>query len=700
MKKNESPIRNILLQVWLFVAFILLPWLTMATEPTDPYLWLEDVEGKKALAWAKELSRRTTAELEKVPEYKPIYDRILQILDSRERIPKPGLRGAQVYNFWQDAQHERGILRRTSLDSYRTVSPVWETVLDIDALNKADGIAWVYKGSESLEPESRYCLVSLSRGGADAVIQREFDTVTKTFVPGGFSLPEAKSTAAWKDKDTLWVATDYGKDSLTTSGYPRLVKEWRRGTPLASARTIFEGAAGDVGAWPSTIETPEGHYNLITCSPTIFTARLYLAAGDRLVKLDIPEDATFQAIFHDHLLFSLQSDWQVQGANFRQGSLLAAKIDDLLQGKHLFSVLFEPSARVSLDTVATTRDHVLLTTLDNVRGRLYQLALVEGGWRRDELPLPGLGAVEIITASDTADLFFYQYEDFLTPPSLFQVQSGKSEQVKSLPAFFDTNGARVEQYEATSKDGTKIPYFVVLPRDFKADGRTPLLLYGYGGFQVSETPFYNSLMGASWLAGGGAYALANIRGGGEFGPQWHQAAQKEKRIKSFEDFIAVGEDLVARRITSPLHLGIMGGSQGGLLVGGAFVMRPDLFRAVVCQVPLLDMRRYHKLLAGASWMAEYGDPDKPEEWSYIRSWSPYQLVRRDVQYPRIFFWTTTRDDRVHPGHARKMVAKMLGFKHPVYYYENTEGGHGGGSVNRQKAQIKALEWAYLWKMLR
>jgi len=678
----------------------LLPCLAVAAEPADPYLWLEEVEGEKALAWAKDLSRKTVDDLQKVKEYKPIYARTLEILDAKERIPLPALYGSEVYNFWQDSQHERGILRRTTLESYRTPSPAWETVLDIDAMVKADGVAWVYKGRTCLGPENRRCVVSLSRGGADATVEREFDMVTSTFVEGGFALPEAKSTVAWKDADTLWVATDFGPGSLTTSGYPRIVKAWRRGTPLSAAKTLFEARMDDIGVWPTSVDTPEGRYNLVVCGPTIFTAKLYLGVGDRLVRLDIPEDAEFRSIFQDRLLFSLRSDWKAGDGSFHEGALVAVGVDGLLQGSPKPEILFEPSARVSLDSVNTTSDHVLMTTLDNVRGKLYRLAPAEGGWNREELQLPGLGAVDIRTASETSDVFFYQYADFLTPPSLYLVQSGKSEKVKSLPAFFDATGMRAEQHEATSKDGTKIPYFLITPKGFKADGTAPTLLYGYGGFQNSETPSYGSVLGAAWLARGGVYALANLRGGGEFGPAWHKAAQKENRIKSFEDFIAIAEDLVARRITSPKHLGIEGGSQGGLLVGGTFLMRPDLFGAVVCQVPLLDMQRYHKLLAGASWMAEYGDPDKPEEWAYIKTWSPYQLVRKDARYPKVFFWTTTRDDRVHPGHARKMVARMLEQGHPVYYYENTEGGHGGGAVNRQKAEIKALEWAYLWKMLR
>jgi len=667
---------------------------------TDPYLWLEEVEGEKALTWVKEQNRRSTAELEATSDYKQAFDRILKIMDSEERIPSPSLDGPYVYNFWQDQSHERGILRRTSLASYRTEKPQWETVLDIDALAKADGVPYVYKGRESLEPECRLWMVALSRGGADAVLYREFDSVKKEFVGDGFSIPEAKTTVAWKDADTLWVATEFGEGSLTTSGYPRVAKEWKRGTPLADARTLYEGPVQNVGTWPAAIDTPQGRYNFIYDAPTIFTAQIYMAVGTRLVRLNVPEDALLHDIFRDHLLLSLRTDWNVGENAYKEGSLVAAPIDDLLQGRSVFPLLFEPSERVALESVSSTRDHVLMTTLDNVHSRFYRIGYSKGEWPKEEIPLPGIGTATVKATALDSDLFFFSYQDFVTPDSLFLMDEGGPVKVKALPAFFNTGGVTVNQYEAVSKDGTKIPYFVVTPKGFKADGKAPTYLYGYGGFEESEVPAYGPNIGAAWIERGGVYALANIRGGGEFGPRWHKAAMKENRMKSFDDFIAVAEDLIARTITSPRHLGIVGGSQGGLLVGGAATLRPDLFGAVVCQVPLLDMQRYSKLLAGASWMAEYGDPEIPEEWAYIQTWSPYHLVRKDVRYPKIFFWTTTRDDRVHPGHARKMVAKMMDMGHPVYYFENIEGGHGSGSVNRQKAYVRALEFSYLWKMLR
>ena len=679
-------------------ALVLLPTLALADD--DPFLWLEEVQGEKALAWVKEQNLKSTSELEAVPEFKPVYERTLEILDSKERIPTPRLLGATVYNFWKDQAHERGIWRRTSLAAYREAQPQWETVLDVDALAKQDGMPWVYKGASCLPPAHRRCMIQLSRGGADASVYREFDTVTKEFVKDGFSLPEAKSNVAWRDEDTLWVGTDFGPGSLTTSGYPRIVKLWTRGTPLAEAKRVFEGREGDVASTGYSQFTPEGRYDFVARTPAFYRQETFLVLGGRLVRLDLPEDAEINGVFKDLLLVSLRSDLKAGDATYRQGSLVAVALDDLLAGARRFHVLFEPSERVSLDGVSTTRNHVLVSTLDNVRSKLSKLSLAGGAWTREEVPLPGLGSARVTEASDEADIYFYTYQDFLTPNSLYLGDEKTTARVKAMPAYFDAAGMKVLQYEATSKDGTKIPYFLVTPKGFVADGTAPTLLYGYGGFEISEVPAYSGSKGAAWLARGGVYALANIRGGGEFGPRWHDAALKDKRIKSFEDFIAIAEDLVARQVTSPRHLGIMGGSQGGLLVGGCLTMRPDLFGAVVSQVPLADMRRFSKLLAGASWMAEYGDPDVPEQWAYIRTWSPYHLLSKDAKYPRPFYWTNTRDDRVHPGHARKIVAKMQALGKPVLYFENTEGGHGSGAVNTQTAYVTALEYAYLWKTLR
>jgi prolyl oligopeptidase len=666
----------------------------------DPFLWLEDVQGEKALAWAKEQNAKTTKVLEARPEYAPIYKRTLEILDSKEKIPMPTQHGDAIYNFWKDEEHERGIWRRTTLASYRTANPEWVTVLDVDALGKAEGKAWVFHGANCLPPADERCLITLSSGGSDAAVVREFDTKAKDFVPGGFSLPEAKSRVSWRNQDTLWVGTDFGPGSLTSSGYPRIVKLWKRGTPLSEARTVFEGKAEDVASDGTSEILSDGRYDLVTRTPAFFRQEMFLMVGDRLVKLDVPEDCSPRAFFRGRFLFSLRSDWTVNGKTYREGSLLAANVDDLVKGERKLEVLFEPTARVSLANVDRTRDRVLVQTLDNVKSRIATLSLKDGAWERAEIPTPGLGTAYLASTTDLSETFFFTYEDFATPDSLWLTENGGAPaKVKALPAFFDATGMTTEQLEATSKDGTKIPYFVVRPRGAKADGTAPTLLYAYGGFEVSEVATYSGVLGNAWLARGGIYVLANIRGGGEFGPAWHKAAVKEKHIHNFEDFSAVARDLIARKITSPRYLGIMGGSQGGLLVGGTFALYPELFHAVVAQVPLADMKRFSHLLAGASWMAEYGDPDKPEDWAYIQTWSPYHLLKKDAEYPTPFFWTNTRDDRVHPGHARKMVARLQDLGHPVYYFENTEGGHGSGAVNKQTAQVTALQYAYLWMML-
>jgi prolyl oligopeptidase len=673
---------------------------TACAQADDPNLWLEEVDGKKALEWVKERSAKDTAELEAVPVFEPIHARLLEIYNDRARIPGVSFEGGWLYNFWQDAEHVRGVWRRTFLDEYLKDSPSWDVVLDLDALAKAEGENWVWQGADFLQPAGRLCLVTLSRGGGDAAVVREFDTVAKAFVEGGFALPEAKSQASWKDEDTLWVGTDFGPGSLTDSGYPRLVKQWRRGTPLASAVTVFEGEQTDVSVSGYTAVTPEGTYDIINRTPEFFRGLTYLRLDGHLVRVDIPADAEFQGFFKGHMLVSLRTDWTVGGRTWPQDALLAIGVEDFLAGNRDFTQLFTPGERVSLGGVSTTRNHLLLSTLDNVSSRLYRLTLSEGKWLREEIALPGLGTGGPGATSDDHDTFFVSYNDFLTPASQYLAEPGQAlRRVKTMPTHFDATGMKVEQYEATSKDGTKIPYFIFMPKGYTANGANPTVLYGYGGFEVSMRPGYSGTTGDAWVARGGVYVLANIRGGGEFGPRWHQAAVKEKHQTTFDDFIAVAEDLIARKVTSPAHLGIMGGSNGGLLVGATFTQRPELFNAVVCQVPLLDMKRYNKLLAGASWMAEYGNPDTAD-WDYMQKWSPYQNLDKSKTYPKVFFNTSTRDDRVHPGHARKMVKRMTDMGKPVYYYENTEGGHGAAANLNQRAYMWALTYSYLWKMLK
>jgi prolyl oligopeptidase len=694
------------MMAWMIALVLFLPptgeWLRASevSDNDDPFLWLEEIEGERALDWAREWNRRTVEELEGVPEFREVFDRGLAILNSRERIAVPDLQGERVYNFWQDAEHVRGVWRRTTLDGYLTAEPDWEVLLDLDELARSEGENWVYKGATCLLPDHRRCMIHLSRGGGDAVVLREFDTAAGAFVEGGFELPEAKSAVSWRDGDSLWIGTDFGDGTLTDSGYPRMARLWRRGTDLDEAETVFETGVEDMMAAALSVHNPEGRYDLVVRRPAFFQSEHFLLLDGRRVKLDLPPDARLHGIFRDRLLVFLRSDWDVATRVYPQGALLAVDLNRLLQGGRDFDLLFEPEERVSLGQVATTRDRVLITTLDNVLGHLYELAVTEDGWARTRVDLPDLGTVSITSAGRDSDRYFATYTDFLTPSVLYLVDGGRAREVKRLPEFFDASGLEARRYEAVSRDGTRVPYFLVGPRDLDPDGTHPTLLYGYGGFEIPMRPGYAATVGASWMERGGVYVVANIRGGGEFGARWHQAALKKNRHRAFEDFIAVAEDLIRRGITSPRHLGIMGGSNGGLLVGAALTLRPDLFNAVVCQVPLLDMRRYNRLLAGASWMAEYGDPDDPEMWEYIRTYSPYHNVEPDRDYPRVLFTTSTRDDRVHPGHARKMVARMAELGYPVYYYENIEGGHGGAANNEQRAYVTGLVYAYLWKTLR
>ena len=686
---------------------------TPATEPEDPFLWLEEVQGDRALAWVRERNAESQKILQARPEYEPTRARMLEILNSKERIPTVARLGPWLYNLWQDEKNQRGLWRRTTLAEYRKSQPAWELVLDLDALAAAEQENWVWGGSTCLGPQYRRCLVSLSRGGADAKVVREFDTVAKAFVAGGFVLPEAKSDVSWADADTLYVGTDFGPGSMTDSGYPRIIKRWRRGTPLGAASTVFEAERKDVSAGVSVGRTPGFERVVFSRAVDFFNEKRFLLRKASLVDFDVPTDASWRfwnsaGRRGDTLLLELRSDWSVQGHTHPRGSLLATDAATYLEGRRDFTALFTPTATRSLAGYTTTRDHVIVSVLDNVASRVEEWRRTPSGFARREIAAPFPGALGVTGLGDPmlrndalAERYLLSYTDFLTPDTLALARSGTDarEALKSRPAFFDASGMRAEQFFATSPDGTRVPYFVVWPRGARADGRNPALLLGYGGFEISYQPWYAANFGSAWSRGGGVLVVANIRGGGEFGPGWHQAALKAHKQRSYDDFIAVAEDLVARNITRPRHLGIEGGSNGGLLVGAAFTQRPELFNAVVCKVPLLDMKRFHKLLAGASWMAEYGNPDDPAEWAFISKYSPYQNVKPGMKYPKVLFTTSTRDDRVHPGHARKMAARMLAQGHAVMYYENIEGGHGGAADNAQRAHLQALEFSYLWQQL-
>jgi prolyl oligopeptidase len=669
----------------------------------DPYQWLENVTGKQALSWVAKHDERSKRALAGGDDFKAMNDRFLSILDSKEKIPYVEKIGDLYYNFWQDQDHPRGLWRRTSLSEFRKAQPAWEAVIDLDALGSAEKENWVWKGASALPPDYARCLVSLSRGGADATVVREFDLTTKAFVKGGFVLPEAKSSTTWRGRDSIFVGTDFGPGSMTTSGYPRVVKMWKRGTRPSAATLVYEGKHTDVAVGAYHGFTPGFERDLIERDPTFFTNELFLLRDGKLVKIDKPDDA--QASLHrEWLLIQLRTDWTVAGKTWPAGALLATRLEDFLAGKRDFDELFEPTQRKSLAGYSSTLHTILVNELDNVKTRIYVLRHDGRRWTRTPLPgLPEFGAVGASAVDDIkSDDYFMTLTDFLTPTSLYlgTAAGGPPMRLKRSPGFFSSKGLVVAQHEVASKDGTLIPYFEVARSGLKKEGSAPAVITAYGGFEVPILPYYAALTGAGWMEKGGVFVVANIRGGGEFGPRWHQAALKQNRPRAYEDFIAVAEDLVRRKVTSPQHLGCIGGSNGGLLVGNMLTMRPDLFGAIVCESPLLDMRRYNKLLAGASWMGEYGNPDLPEEWAFIRTFSPYHNVKRSVTYPPTLFTSSTRDDRVHPGHARKMVAKMEAQGHDVLYYENVEGGHAGAADNKQQAFMSALAYTFLWQHLK
>ncbi|MGW0162016.1 prolyl oligopeptidase family serine peptidase [Mycobacterium sp. NPDC003323] len=655
----------------------------------DPHVWLEDVTGDGALDWVRRHNEPTLAELGDA-YFEAMRAEALEVLDTDARIPYVRRRGEYLYNFWRDEANPRGLWRRTTLDSYRTDQPDWDVVIDVDALATADDTNWVWAGADVLEPDHSLALVSLSRGGADAVVIREFDMRTREFVADGFELPEAKTQISWEDPDTLLVGTDFGEGSLTDSGYARLVKRWRRGTPLTDAVTVYEGERADVIVAASVDRTPGYERTLISRAVDFFNDEIYELRGEELVRIDAPTDASV-SVHHDWLLIELRTDWD----HYRAGSLLAADYDEFVAGTKNLTVVFEPDARTSLHQYSWTRDKLVVVTLADVASRVQ--IVTPGSWTSEELAGVPASSNTVIAAADShSDEIFLDSSGFVTPSQLLHgTADGPVTAIKQAPGFFDATGIEVNQHFATSADGTAIPYFVV----GRPGATGPTLLGGYGGFEVSRTPGYDGVLGRLWLARGGTYALANIRGGGEYGPRWHTQAMREGRHLVDEDFAAVAADLVARGITTVEKLGAQGGSNGGLLMGIMLTRYPDRFGALVCSVPLLDMKRFHLLLAGASWVAEYGNPDDPADWEFISKYSPYQNISAERTYPPILITTSTRDDRVHPGHARKMTAALEEAGHPVSYYENIEGGHGGAADNAQAAFRAALIYRYLWRTL-
>ncbi len=661
----------------------------------DPYLWLENIDGEDALNWVRERNDATVAAFSG-DDFRRMQADALEVLDTDTRIPYVRRRGQYLYNFWRDAANPRGLWRRTTLASYCTEDPDWDVIIDVDELARAEGENWVWAGADVIEPDHTLAMVSLSRGGSDAAVQREFDMRTRAFVTDGFVLPEAKSRTSWEDHDNLLVGTDFGPGSLTESGYPRIAKRWRRGQPLSAAETLFTGAATDVMVSAGVDRTPGYERTMIGRAIDFFNDETYQLRAGELVRIDAPTDASV-SVHRDWLLIELRTDWHTGTADYTAGSLLAARYDEFLAGTAELSVVFEPDAHTCLHQYAWTRDRLVMVTLADVASRVE--VVTPGSWTR--APMPGIEDstnTVIVATDDTGDEVFLDSSGFLTPSTLLCGSvDGELAAIKRAPLFFDATGMEVAQHFATSDDGTRVPYFVVGRPDSRPG---PTLLGGYGGFEVAQTPGYAGVLGRLWLSRGGTYVLANIRGGGEYGPGWHTQAMRSGRHKVAEDFAAVARDLVARGITTPAQLGAQGGSNGGLLMGIMLTKYPELFGALVCQVPLLDMKRFHLLLAGASWVAEYGDPDDPEEWAFISEYSPYQNISAEKRYPPLLMTTSTRDDRVHPGHARKMTAALEAAGHEVSYYENIEGGHAGAADNAQTAFKSALAFSFLQRMLR
>lgn len=669
----------------------------------DPYLWLEDWHGERAMQWVETENARTVEVLQGDPHYATFRDQAVAIATATDRIPMPDLIGGQIYNFWRDAEHPQGIWRRTTPADYADAAPSWTTVLDLDALSKAEGHKWVWKGATCLKPAEQRCLLALSDGGEDATTIREFDLAAGRFVEGGFALPTSKQGAEWIDQDTLLVARDWGEGTMTNSGYPFVVKTLKRGEPLAAAREVYRGTKDDVGIWPQILRDGEGNSAaIINRGLTFFESEYHLLADGGVKKLALPAKSILAGMVAGQIIVKTSEDWTAGGVTIPAGGVAAVPLAALAAGGEVTPMpIFSPSPRQSVEQVGVTRNHVILATTDNVRGRALVFTHGAGGWASTALDLPDNAAVDVAALAESEDTSYLTVTGFLQPTTLWRIDADAPQpvQVKALPARFDASNDVVEQYEATSIDGTRIPYFIVHRKDMPLDGSTPTIMTAYGGFEVSYTPAYSGVMGKLWLERGGSFVVANIRGGGEFGPAWHEAGRKTRRQIIYDDFAAVARDIFARKLSSPERFGIYGGSNGGLLMGVEFNQHPDLWKAVVIQVPLLDMIRYEQIAAGASWVDEYGSVSVPEEKAFLETISPYQNIRRGAAYPEAYIWTTTKDDRVGPQHARKFAARLKAFGIPYLFYEDTAGGHSGDADVEQSARLKAMEMVYFTRKL-
>ena len=666
----------------------------------DPYLWLEDKDGAKALAWVEAENAKTLPRLENDPRYRPYFADALSIASAEDRIPMPDQRFGRIYNFWRDKANPHGIWRWTTADSYAGANPRWTTALDIDALGKAEQKQWVWKGATCLQPDEQLCLVALSEGGEDAVTYREFDLKTQQFVADGFVLPKSKQSAAWVSKDMLLVARDWGEGTTTRSGYAFVLKELKRGQALTDAREVYRGAATDQGPTAAAVLTDaQGHRAvIIQRRKTFFGADKLLWTPGGVKALTLPQRTYPVGMIDGRVVFTTSDPWK----SIKPGAIAWAPITELERDAIAPRIIFTPGPRQSVEDVAVTRDRLMAVVNDNVRGRAVIFTPSDAAWQSRSVRLPDNASIHVVSSSDRNDQGYLAVTGFLEPTSLWAVDAaatGDPERIKQLPAKFDGSKDVVEQYEATSSDGTKIPYFIVHRKGVARDGTTPTIMTAYGGFEISMTPGYSGTLGKLWLEQGGSYVLANIRGGGEFGPAWHDAGRKTKRQIIYDDFAAVAKDLFDRKLTSPQKLGIYGGSNGGLLMGVEFNRHPDFWKAVTIQVPLLDMMRYQQIAAGDSWVDEYGSVDVPAERAFLEKISPYQNLKKGVAYPEPYIWTTTKDDRVGPQHARKFAARMKEYGLPYLFYEDTAGGHSGDADIEQGARLQALQMVYFAQKL-
>ena len=668
----------------------------------DPYLWLEQVDSPRALQWVNAENAKTTAVLEKDPRYAGLYQDALKIAQSRDRIPAPAYLDGAIYNFWQDAQHVRGLWRRTTAEAYRSEDPKWSPVLDLDALASAEHANWVYHGADP-SPDEKHVLLELSDGGEDAVTVREYDLRQAAFVNAGFNLPKGKQNLAWEDADTLLVAREWHKGELTASSYPYIVRRLQRGQALEQAQEIFRGQPSDIEVGPMELRDGAGHSAvLIQRGLTFFESEYYAVDKGQVRKLALPRKLSVHALVDGQVILTLAQDWSVGGRTLPQGSLVAFDWAQALRTPDDLKpeLLYTPGPRENIESANAMAHSLLVTGYDNVRGRAFEFRRdAAGHWNRTRLDLPDNASIDVADTDLHGHRGYLSVTGFLTPSSLWEFNDSGLKRIKTLPPQFDAANDTVEQFEATSTDGTRVPYFVVHPTGMKLDGTHPTILYAYGGFQVSETPSYSGVRGKLWLEKGGVFVLANIRGGGEFGPAWHEAGLKTHRQRIYDDFASVARDLVSRGITSSRRLGIQGGSNGGLLMGVELTEHPQLWHAVDIQVPLLDMLRFEKIAAGASWVGEYGSVENPKEAAFLARISPYNNIHRDVKYPLPLIWTTTKDDRVGPQHARKFAARLSEYGIPYLFYEVTEGGHGAGANLSEKAHTSALEFTYFTQRL-